>query len=189
MDSPVRDSLRSLLPSVLARELGERSPQFGKTVFMKQAYLLQEVYKVPLGYRFTLYAYGPYSPEVLADLDRAKFRGLVDIDYVENDGVFRIKLGPGAVETGEVNEVSARYQCEIKRLVETFGSFPAKDLELRTSITYVWNMVQASDKGDDSEVAKLVHELKPHFSESDIQTVIDELKENGTIGFPLKSGT
>ena len=54
MDSPVRDSLRSLLPSVLARELGERSPQLGKTTFMKQAYLLREVYKVPLGYRFTL---------------------------------------------------------------------------------------------------------------------------------------
>ena len=188
MDSPVRDSLRSILPSVLARELGERSPQFGKTVFMKQAYLLQEVYKVPLGYRFTLYAYGPYSPEVLADLDRAKFRGLIDIDYVEDDGGFRIKLGPVAVETGEVNEVVTRYQCEIGKLVETFGSFPAKDLELRSSITYVWNMMQASDKGDDSDVATLIHELKPHFSEPDIQKVIDELKENGIIGFPLKSG-
>ena len=124
MDSPVRDSLRSLLPSVLHRELGELSPQFEKTVFMKQAYLLQEVYKVPLGYRFTLYAYGPYSPEVLADLDRAKFRGLVDIDYVEDDGEFSIKPVFGVVETGEVGEVSARYQCETGKLVETFGSFP-----------------------------------------------------------------
>ena len=189
MDSPVRGSLRSLLPSVLDRELGELSPQFGKTVFMKQAYLLQEVYKVPLGYRFTLYAYGPYSPEVLADLDRAKFRGLVDIDYVEDDGEFRIKPVFGVVETGEVREVSARYQCEIGKLVETFGSFPAKDLELRTSITYAWNMEQASDKADDSEVVRLIHALKQHFSESDIQTVIDEMKDKEIIGFPLNSGT
>ena len=65
---------------------------------------------------------------MLADLDRAKFRGLVDIDYVEGDGGFRINPGPGSAETGEVKEVSTRYQCEIGNLVETFGSFPAKDL-------------------------------------------------------------
>ena len=46
----------------------------------------------------------------------------------------------------------------------------------------------ASDKSDDSEIVRLIHELKPHFSESDIQKVINELKDNGTIGFPLKSG-
>ena len=66
--------------------------------------------------------------------------------------------------------------------------FPAKDLELRTSITYLWNMVQASDKADDSGVGRLIHALKSHFSESDIQTDIDELKDKEIIKFPLKSG-
>ena len=67
MQTNANSALRLSLPAVLARRLEGRSPQFGKTVLMKFAYLLQEIYGIPLGYRFSLYTYGPYSKEVLAD--------------------------------------------------------------------------------------------------------------------------
>ena len=82
--------LRRQLPLELARRLEGVSPQFGKTVFMKLAYLLQELYEVPLGYRFTLYTYGPYSPEVLADLEYARLRRQVSVEYLGGPGGFII---------------------------------------------------------------------------------------------------
>ncbi len=178
MDNHLTESLRLSLPSVLAENLNGQSPQFGKTVFMKLAYLLQEVYKVPLEYRFTLYTYGPYSTEVLADLDRAKLRGWVNVNFVDNDGGFRITPGSRASGTAGTDEVLSNYQCQINQLVETFGQFRAKDLELRTTIIYVSNMMEVSDKSATDEVAKAVHQLKPHFSESEIQKAANELACN-----------
>ena len=75
------NELRQQLPLELAIRLEGTSPQFGKTAFMKMAYLLQELYEVPLGYRFSLYTYGPYSAEVLADLEYAKLRKRVEVEY------------------------------------------------------------------------------------------------------------
>ena len=186
MDSQARDSLRFLLPVMLAQRLEGLSPQFGKTVFMKLVYLLQEVYKVPLGYRFTLYTYGPYSTEVPADLDRAKIRGLVSVDYVEADAGFKITPGPRDYGANGVDEAFASYESQLGKLVETFGRFRAKDLELRTTIVYVWKMMDTSEESVASEVVKVVHQLKPHFSEKDIRAATDELKRNSIIGFGVK---
>jgi len=38
-------------------------PGLGKTAMMKYIFLLQKVYKVPLGYDFEIYTYGPYASE------------------------------------------------------------------------------------------------------------------------------
>jgi hypothetical protein len=39
---------------------------------MKFCYFLQTVRQVPLGYRFTLYSYGPFDADVLSDLGTAE---------------------------------------------------------------------------------------------------------------------
>ena len=52
----------------LALRLKGVSRQFGKTALQKLFYILQEVYRVPLGYDYTLYNYGPYSEELADDL-------------------------------------------------------------------------------------------------------------------------
>src|ERR1700674_384358 len=56
--------------AVLTR-LVKRSPMkdLGRTAIMKLAYFLTIVRDVPLGYRFTLYSYGPSDSSVLQDVD------------------------------------------------------------------------------------------------------------------------
>ena len=44
---------------------------FGRTALMKLCYFLQEVKGVPLRYEFSLYSYGPFDSDVLADLQTA----------------------------------------------------------------------------------------------------------------------
>ena len=181
MDNHIAESLRPSLSSLLAEQLHGCSPQFGKTVFMKLAYLLQEVYKVPLGYRFTLYTYGPYSTEVLADLDTARLRGWVSVDFSDEYGGFRITPGPKAGQTTKEREAFADYQGQISALINTFGRLRAKELELRTTITYVSHMMESSDESATSRVPGIVRQLKPHFSELEIEKAAEELKRNGVI--------
>ena len=182
VNARTRDSLRRILPTLLATRLEERNPQFGKTVFMKLTYLLQEVYKLPLGYRFTLYTYGPYASEVLSDLDRSDLRGGVEVTYEEDELGFRIKAGPRAEHIlAEYAEIASPYETDIYDLVGKFGHLRAKDLELRTTVVYVWGMTGAPDETSIDDVANLVKELKPHFQDSEIQAAIRDLFSKRTI--------
>ena len=85
ISSNVTPHERQAMITDLSFRLEEVSPQFGKTVLMKLLYLLQEVYKAPLGYRFSFYTYGPYSPEVIQDLDYTRVRGGVNVAYVTGE--------------------------------------------------------------------------------------------------------
>ena len=167
--------MRSILPLFLARKLEGQSPQFGKTVFVKLAYLLQEVYKVPLGYRFSLYTYGPYSTEVLADLDRARLRGQVKVDYKGRDAGFAITKGSIVEELGPDYEPLKAYENQIDSMVAFFGHYNARNLELRTTIAYVWKMLKVSDEAGVNKVVEEILQLKPQFSDLEIKKAIGEL--------------
>ena len=55
---------------VLTQLVESSTTRLGRTALMKLAYLLQTVRRVPLGYDFRLYTYGPYQSDVLNDLGR-----------------------------------------------------------------------------------------------------------------------
>lgn len=172
---------RSMLPLLLTRKLEGKSPQFGKTVFVKLAYLLQEVYKVPLGYRFSLYTYGPYSTEVLADLDRARLRGKVNVDYIGQDSGFAITEGPNAEKIGAYSEFLKSHEDQVDSMVAAFGHYNARNLELRTTIAYVWKMLDISDETGTNQVVDEVLQLKPQFNDLEIKKAIGELESMGLL--------
>ena len=172
-------SIRSVLPFALAAACEGESPQFGKTAFMKLTYLLQEVYDVPLGYRFTLYTYGPYCKEVLADLERAEINGWVDIDLIEDSTGFAVTPRSESLEVKWYDSVVDPYRNEIDGLVRNFGGFSARDLELRTTIMYLWKVmnVRSQDIPGEECVIEAVRQLKPQFSTAEIRAAADELTE------------
>ena len=178
------NELRQQLPLELAGRLEGKSPQFGKTAFMKMAYLLQELYEVPLGYRFSLYTYGPYSAEVLADLEYAKLRKQVDVEY-SGDPQGGFKITPSEVAGGSnlQNEQIAKYSQLLNELVEHFGSFNARELELRTTSIFLWKRTRPRKPEDVSTLIEAVRQLKPHFSEMAIRSVIDDLINEGVIQY------
>lgn len=56
--------------------------RFGKTALQKFIYLLQELYNVKIGYDFSLYTYGPFSSELLSDLDFVESLNGVDVGFI-----------------------------------------------------------------------------------------------------------
>ena len=178
-----RRELKRQLPLELARRLEFKSPQFGKTVFMKLAYLLQELYEVPLGYRFSLYTYGPYSAEVLADLEYARQRMQVEVEYLgEPQGGFRITPSEKAGESNEQKEPIHSYNQKLNELVEQFGSFNAREFELRTTSIFLWKRIRPRQPEDVSTLIETVRHIKPHFDEITIRSAVCSLVKDGVIG-------
>src|SRR5579863_9410428 len=70
----------------------------GRTALMKYMYFLQVLRKVPLGYRFTLYSYGPFDSDVLADVETAESLGVLESSVVGYSGGYgyQIREGRGA---------------------------------------------------------------------------------------------
>ena len=185
MRQEIRENeLRQQLPLELAGRLEGQSPQFGKTAFMKMAYLLQELYEVPLGYRFSLYTYGPYSPEVLADLEYANLRKQVEVEYLgDPQGGFRITPSEVVGVSNLQNESIAKYSRVLDELVEHFGSFNARELELRTTSIFLWKRIRPTKPEDVSTLIEAVRQLKPHFSDMAIRTAINDLVNDAIIQY------
>jgi len=161
---------RMALISILA----EHSPanRIGRTQVMKFLYFLQVLRDVPLGYRFTLYSYGPFDSDVLADLANAEGLGVVDSTVIQFSGGYGYEIRPGR-NADWLRERAARflqrYRPDVDWVMEKFGSLKSGHLELVSTIVYVDR--EAADNGEElslDEIAEIVHEIKPHFSHDEI---------------------
>ena len=63
------------------------------------------------------------------------------------------------------------------RLVGDYGRATVKELELRSTIVYT-----AQPGRSNEEVVRLVHHVKPHFSEAQIEAARRDLDEKGYLG-------
>ena len=157
------------LIAAVVRTLHKRSPQLGKTVLQKVVYLLQDLARVPIGYRFQFYTYGPFSVELLQDLDLVEGLGGVKIHRVVSlTGGFEIVPGDRADDlirraTTWLKEEGA--SDAIFRIVEDYGHLSARDLELRATVVYVVRDLELRGTiGDSDRVKEVVEDLKPRLT-------------------------
>jgi len=170
----------------LAERLKDRSPQFGKNVLQKMVYLLQELYGVNCGYRFDLYMYGPFSSELLQDLDLVESMGGVNVvPVVSGTGGYRILPGEHSesLKSKATEFLSdGRITSALNKLVEDFGNYWAKDLELRSTIIYASkDMRRSGNPVSRSDLVRIVKEIKPRFTDVEVQQAIDEMEKRGYI--------
>jgi uncharacterized protein YwgA len=175
----------------LARRLYGKSPQFGKTILQKMVFLLQEVYGVKCGYQYDLYTYGPFSSQLLQDLDLVETLGGVQVDSVVS------KLGGYHIVPGRENDALREKTKDflqkpdvsdaMDKLLEEFGSFNAKELELLSTIVYVdKEMKTIGQPLTRDKMVQIVNGLKPKFSQAEILEAVDKLESKNSIS--LKSG-
>lgn len=170
----------------LADRLKGKSPQFGKTALQKMVYLLQEVYGIDCGYVYEFYSYGPFSSQLLQDLDLVEHVGAVEVCSVMSaTGGYLIKPGGKA---DALREKAADFlknpQTEqaLSTLVDEFGRYSAKELELRSTIVYVVREIALGNHLPSAEeVSHVVSQLKPKFDGSEINQAIEEMRSKGHI--------
>lgn len=162
-------------------ELVSRAPggHVGRTAVMKFCYLLQTVRHVPLGYRFTLYSYGPFDSGVLSDLGTAEALEAVKSNVVQFVGGYgyQIKKGERADATVEAGASLIReHRSSIDWVLAEFGSHGSSDLELESTIVFVdREAARKMEKVPIPVLAQRVNEIKPHFQKDYIVGKTNEL--------------
>lgn len=153
----------------------QQKPGLGKTAMMKYIFLLQNVYRVPLGYDFEIYTYGPYSSEVMEDIDFARHQEIIDIERMSySTGHSGYNLSPSrnlANSVEKEREFISRYKESVAKVIELFGDKTAKDLELATTIIYLCGTyLKNCWPCNLDSISANVHEIKPHFNLETIKT-------------------
>lgn len=171
--------------SLISKIVDER-PYLGKTAMMKFIFILQQVYKVPLGYDYEIYTYGPYSSDVMEDIQLASdFNAISMNTVVYPTGHSGYELKPTTKTTKTIKQEQDfidRYSDSISNVISLFGDKTAKELELSSTIIYIYSNY-AHYKLDISinEVSKSVKKIKPHFDIELIKDEYENLKELGIL--------
>lgn len=179
MPAPLK--VRLAIMSELADKL---SGKLGRTAIMKLTFFLQELKDVPLGYSYRIYTYGPYDGQVLADLKIADSIGAVQTEQFEWEGGsgYAIKSGRRPALSAEEQKLFSSYQADVEWVAQEFGELSASDLEVESTIFFVAKSAkQAKQKISWEAIAKAVHSIKPHHSESRILKHIERLQQKGLI--------
>ncbi|AFM22872.1 hypothetical protein [Desulfomonile tiedjei] len=177
---------RYALIAELAQRLGRKSRQFGKTSLQKIIFLLQELEEVPTNYQFSLYTHGPFTAQILGDLDLVEGFGAVKVRYF-TEGYGGYQISPDR-ESESIRNKAAQFldqnKEKIDKVVDEFGAFSAKDLELRSTIVYLDRDAGRTKKDlSRDRFIQLVKRIKPRFSEDTIAVALKELEEKGFVEF------
>lgn len=149
--------------------------RLGRTAFMKILFFLQESRGVPLDYQFSLYSYGPFDSDVLADISSAERLNVLKsttIYYPSGIG-YEYSRGLGADSLEDLaKDFVTTHKKDIKWALDHFSHKTAADLELLSTILYI------AKYQNPKTVDKLIEQVelvKPHFSQEQIRDGFNEL--------------
>jgi len=164
--------------------LVENSPhkQLGRTALMKSMYFLQTLRGVPLGYRFSLYSYGPFDSNVLYDLSVAESLGAVESKTAFYSGGYGYEITVGDKARwlkGRAEKFLDKYEKDVRWVMKNFGGLTSSQLELVSTVVYVdREAAQSGKKLSMQKLARRVNEIKPHFSEQEIIRFAEDLSKD-----------
>jgi uncharacterized protein YwgA len=154
------------------------SQSLGRTAIMKLAYFLTALRNVPLEYRFSLYSYGPFDSTVLRDVDFASTLGALRSRAVLYPTGYGYSIEP-ASDSDDVEALATDFleahQGDINWVIAEFGNLSAAELELASTVIYIDHEVRSAPITMD-ELARRVHDVKPHFTTDRILGWIQTLK-------------
>jgi len=158
----------------LLSELACRA-KLGRTAIMKLLFFLQESKGVPLGYKFSLYSYGPFDSDVLADIATAERLNVLKSSTVYYPSGIGYEYSPGSdVKAVQMlaGDFLADRRAEIDWALNHFAGKTSADLELLSTILYVakFHNPKTVDK-----LVEQVELIKPHFSQEKILKGFNEL--------------
>lgn len=161
----------------ILRLVAEKRGITGKKVFQKLCYFLQEAEGVPLGARFRMHYYGPFSDDLdsrMADLDAQRVLALKELD----DGTVDIAEGH---EMSSILTEEDPYREQVEQIVRKLGRKRGLTLELLATAHYLG--VLQDYTGSESDKAALVERVRAwkgtKYSPSFIRQAITELQGLG----------
>ncbi|QDU36782.1 hypothetical protein Mal4_10800 [Maioricimonas rarisocia] len=179
--------------AVLTRLVEHAPKPPGRTVLMKWAYLLQVLRGVPLGYRFSLYNYGPYDASVLNDLSSAVAEGKIREDTVRYASGSGYQYRSVSDETAQIFANTDRgtvpHDDDVEWVLAEFGNCSASELELVSTIVFAnREMTRKGQAYSRESLSRRVRAIKPQFDEDYILGQIDRLVTSDVLSIGDASG-
>jgi len=172
--------------SVISKVVASKTNGIVKTAVVKILFILQEVYQIPLGYDYRIYTYGPYSDDVVYDIEQLKYKNFISME-LETFGTgnvgHKLKLLERANQfIAANNKFPSDYEAAITETISLFGNKNVMELELSTTIIYVYsNSIKNNWQYDKNAIVEDVHDIKPHFSTEQISAEYEQLQEKGLL--------
>ena len=155
----------------------ESTIPIGKKAVQKLVYLCQDLYRVPTGYHFTLYTFGPFSRDLSADIDILSNLDVISVKYDDDHDAFHISPGTRCDKyIREGSRFIASNEEKIVRLLKQFRNRTARDLELSATMLYLIGHSPQGRNSDEDTVGKLL-QLKPKYTKKEARARLSELKE------------
>jgi uncharacterized protein YwgA len=133
------------------------SNQIGATSIQKLVYLLNR--DVDLGYRYTMYHYGPYCGQLTYDQNMAAQLGLITVEWVDKKG-YDIKSIAGNQDLIDKN-LSPERKTSIDKIISHFGAFNANELSLIATAYFVKDNENIVS---DTQLIDIVSAIKPDYA-------------------------
>ncbi len=151
----------------LVSRLKEKYPhkQIGKTIIQKLMYLLE--INTNEDYDYTMYHYGPYSSEVGEYINQGEILGMLNIDWIPNQGYFITPLEKDNLEF--YVEIDSDKKRKIDELVDKFGNYSANELSIIATALYVKNNFNVKN---DEELVNAVLSVKPKYKKEWIRELL-----------------
>lgn len=158
----------------------------GETHVQKSVYFLQELFEVPVGYRFILYKHGPFSFDL-----RDELAAMSADDFVRLEA--RIpEYGPSYVVSrraellDEYSQSARQFAKQVDWVARRISHHTVAELERLATALYV--LREAPEGADTGALARRIHELKPHvpveraeMALREVQTMRSEARELGLL--------
>jgi uncharacterized protein YwgA len=173
--------------ALIAHLIAQAAPRkrLGRTALMKCLFFLKVLKQVPLPYSFGLYTYGPFDSDVLDDLKYGEALGAVKGTLVQYPGGqgYEYEGGPNIEQVEKTaKEFLSRHEKSIDWVLSEFGSRTAIDLEMASTLVFIDRVTNAKKaKATIADLARKVHDVKPHLELGKIEQEARALKEKGLL--------
>jgi len=168
----------------LIEAMKEHDSWCGETNIQKACYFLQELTRVPLGFEFILYKYGPYSFELTDELTALHADSILTL--IVRDPRYGPSYAPGKL----ADLVKARFPRNVEQfrerisfVAEKLGAKGVSDLERLATALHV-SLKEMAKRGT-KERATQITVLKPHIdkraAEDAVREVDDMLQQVGEL--------
>jgi len=170
----------------LISEWNEKSEyQIGRPAIQKICYFAEAI-DVPLGYKFSVYKYGPYSQDLFDHIDDMVMYGLLTDDGSSTDPKKRVSLY-SITDIAEDLLITYKdfvntYDEKLRYIVDYFKDMSLRDLELFSTIHYYHaaniNYYRGIDKDKLKEltISNAITAKKDRFKKNEIDSAYFELE-------------
>ena len=161
----------------IIRRIADLAPDPRKTTVQKIVYFLQSGVEIPLGYRFKMHYYGPYSEKLDDNLSLANAMGIVKVRPDSAGYGYHVRPGQYDVEIE-----SSMSWGEIDQTIHILGGLELSRLELLATVHFVSRL---RPQLPESKIVNTVRRLKPKFSKKTIEGAYSDIIQMGFV----KSGS